>query len=194
MKRKITQKDSNIEPTDPELMLQVVDGDEKAFEALVQRHEDTVFRLATRILNGNVEEARDVAQDVFIQIWENPRAWKPNALFTTWLYRVTMNRSLNRRRMLKLKSFFSISDIKDEDAILTSKNDTPDKQLEEGENQLQLEREFNRLPARQRVALHLRYREELPVNDVAEAMGVSVKSAESLIFRGKRTLRGNIFL
>jgi len=178
---------SATELTDPELMLLVSEGDENAFETLVLRHEDTVFRLAYRILGGNREEARDVAQDVFIRLWEKPEAWKPTALFTTWLYRVTMNRSLNHRRKLKFRSFFTPADANPDD--LQSSDDTPDLQLEKEERMISFESEFNRLPPRQRAALHLRYREELSVTDVAKAMGVSIKSVESLLFRAKHALR-----
>jgi len=167
-------------------MLLVQQNDEKAFEILVLRHEDTVFRLANRII-GNIEEARDVTQEVFIKIWEQPRSWKPTAAFTTWLYRVTMNRALNRQRALKVKSFFRIGELRPEDE--PQSHDTPDSDLMRNEQQVLFEEQFNLLPARQRAALHLRYREELPVKDVAAAIGASVKSVESLLFRAKRTLR-----
>ncbi len=176
-------------PTDPELMQRIADGDETAFEIIMRRHEDKVFRLAIRILGGNIEEARDVSQEVFIRLWENPRAWKPTALFTTWLYRVTTNRALNRRRAMKLKSFFSLSEMKDEELPTASEADSPVQTSEKNEDMNRFEIEFNRLPPRQRSALHLRYREEMPVVEVADALGVSVKSAESLLFRAKKTLR-----
>ena len=190
--RKINYSEQNSRTTvlnDPELMQRVADGDETAFEILMRRHEDNVFRLAVRILNGNIEEARDVSQEVFIRLWENPRAWKPTALFTTWLYRVTTNRALNRRRAMKLKSFFSLSEMKDEELPAASEADSPVQTSERNEDLTRFEREFNLLPPRQRTALHLRYREEMPVVEVAGALGVSVKSAESLLFRAKKTLR-----
>jgi len=170
-------------------MQRIADGDETAFEIIMRRHEDKVFRLAIRILGGNIEEARDVSQEVFIRLWENPRAWKPTALFTTWLYRVTTNRALNRRRAMKLKSFFSLSEMKDEELPTASEADSPVQTSEKNEDMNRFEIEFNRLPPRQRSALHLRYREEMPVVEVADALGVSVKSAESLLFRAKKTLR-----
>jgi len=172
-------------------MLRVIDRDEEGFEILMRRHEDSVFRLAVRILEGNTDEARDVAQEVFIRLWENPHAWKPTALFTTWLYRVTMNRALNRRRMLKLKSIFSLSDVKSL-GFAQSDNNAPDRQLLQDEAQVRFEYEFNRLPPRQRAALHLRYRENLPVAEVAAAMSVSLKSVESLLSRAKETLRARL--
>jgi RNA polymerase sigma-70 factor (ECF subfamily) len=181
-------------PTDPELMLGVGEGDESAFETLIRRHEDRVFHLAYRIV-GHRDEARDIAQDVFFAIWENPRAWKPTHLFTTWLYRVTVNRALNRRRVMKFKSYLSLSrsggdDDDNDDVEMEVADESPDpEQLAIHRDEVgRLNRAFQQLPPRQRAALHLRYREGLPVKDVAQALGVSVKSAESLIFRGKRSV------
>ena len=169
-------------------MARVREQDEDAFETLVYRHEDKVFRLAVRIV-GNVEEARDIAQDVFIGIWDNPRAWKAKAEFTTWLYRVTFNRSLNRRRALKLKSMLSLSSTTLESEPAAPPAGDPDQVVLKNEETQRFSGELNRLPHRQRAALHLRYREELSVAEVAKSLGVSHKSAESLIFRGKQALR-----
>lgn len=171
-------------------MQRVADRDETAFEILVRRHEDTVFRLATRILDGNVEEARDVTQELFISLWENPRAWKPKALFTTWLYRVTTNRALNRRRAIRLKSVFSLASSESDEPA--TDDDLPDVELEKDEARRWFEANFNRLPPKHRAALHLRYREELLVVEVAKALGTSVKSVESLLYRAKQALRNSM--
>jgi RNA polymerase sigma-70 factor (ECF subfamily) len=185
-------------------MLRIVAGDETAFEILVRRHEDRVYALAYRVL-GNGAEARDVAQEVFIKLWENPRAWKsvrrpsvgqafPPALFTTWLYRVTLNRALNRQRMLKLKRWISLKNADvdadaDADGQFVDDRPAPDEELIRREEAEHLNRAFQALNSRQKAALHLRYRENLSVKEVAQALGVSAKSAESLIFRGKQGLR-----
>lgn len=186
--RIITSTHTSVsEPTDPELMLLVSEGNEEAFETLMRRHEDAVFRLAYRMLGGNREEARDIAQEIFIQLWEKPQAWKPTALFTTWLYRVTVNRSLNRSRKLRLKSFLTFEDAGTDE--IQASGGTPEQILEKEERRIRFEVEFNRLPPRQRAVLHLRYREEMSVSEVAQVMGASVKSVESLLFRAKKTLR-----
>ena len=179
----------DLQPTDPELMVRVADGDEVAFEILVRRHEDAVFRLASRILGGNREDAKDVAQEVFISIWDNPKAWKPKALFTTWLYRVTTNRALNKRRSRRLKSIFSLSDYEGDEIPDLNEEEAPDINIEKAEEQREFIRQFNKLPPRQRAALHLKYREELSVAEVAEVLKTSIKSVESLLYRAKQTLR-----
>lgn len=176
---------------DGELIKLIQDQDQSALEVLVERHEEKVFRLAVRIA-GNSEDARDIAQEVFISIWNNPRAWKPKAEFTTWLYRITFNRSLNYKRSRKLKNLISMSSIPPDQLPVTPESETPDRHAAREDDIRSFEIELNRLHPRQRAALHLRYKEGLPVREVAAALGVSHKSAESLIFRGKKTLRSKL--
>ncbi len=180
-----------INLTDDELMKLVVKKDELAFEVILRRHEDHAFSLAFKIVNDS-ELARDVTQEVFISIWENPSAWKPNAKFSTWLYRVTYNRSLNSIRSRNLRSFFSFSDPTTDNLDTVPKNPAPDQELIDDENQGIFNSAFDDLPARQRAALHLRYRENLSVGDVAKSLKVTYKSAEALIFRGRKALRDSL--
>jgi RNA polymerase sigma-70 factor (ECF subfamily) len=72
-------------------------GNVEAFEVLVRRHRTRVYRIALRIL-GDPQDAQDVTQDVFIQVWTSLAAFLGGSAFTTWLYRITVNRSLNHRQ------------------------------------------------------------------------------------------------
>jgi RNA polymerase sigma-70 factor (ECF subfamily) len=74
----------------------------------------------------------------------------------------------------------------------TTYDDQPDVELEKDEALHRFEASFDRLPPKQRAALHLRYREELPVAEVAKALGMSVKSVESLLYRAKQALRSSM--
>lgn len=72
-------------------------GDVDAFESLVRRHRQRVYRIALRIV-GTPEDAEDVAQDVFVQVWATLAGFLGGSTFTTWLYRMVVNRSLNHRQ------------------------------------------------------------------------------------------------
>jgi RNA polymerase sigma-70 factor, ECF subfamily len=72
-------------------------GDRTAYEELVRRHRDRIYRIALRML-GNAADADDVAQDVVIQLWTALSGFAGTSAFTTWLYRVVVNRCLNHRR------------------------------------------------------------------------------------------------
>lgn len=73
------------------------EGDRSAYEELVRRHRDRIYRLALRLL-GNAADADDVAQEVVIQLWTALSGFGGTSAFTTWLYRVVVNRCLNHRR------------------------------------------------------------------------------------------------
>lgn len=79
------------------LVAQVRAGDRSAYEELVRRHRDRIYRIALRML-GSPADADDVAQDVVIQLWTALSGFAGTAAFTTWLYRVVVNRCLNHRR------------------------------------------------------------------------------------------------
>ncbi|MGW1681784.1 RNA polymerase sigma factor [Saccharopolyspora sp. NPDC002376] len=72
-------------------------GDLEAFEVLLRRHQGRIYRIALRML-GNHQDAEDVVQEVFIQLWTALAAFAGTSAFTTWLYRIVVNRCLNHRR------------------------------------------------------------------------------------------------
>lgn len=183
---------SHLENADDlSLMKLIQNGDRDAFAVLMERHEDKVFALAFRIVNDRAG-ARDIAQEVFINLWNNPFSWKPKAKFTTWVYRVTFNRSLNHKRAGKLKSFLPLSNPEVEKLDSFPKEDSPDESMLREESKADFNSQYEKLPPKQKTALHLRYWENLSVKDVAQSLGVSFKSAESLIFRAKKTLKKSL--
>ena len=85
------------ETTDEDLMLKVAKGDESAFRRLAKRHAAKTFALTRRML-GNDADAEEIVQEAMLRVWVNAPRWRPDAAFRTWLYRVTFNLCLNRRR------------------------------------------------------------------------------------------------
>ncbi|MBM3327551.1 MAG: sigma-70 family RNA polymerase sigma factor [Calditrichaeota bacterium] len=155
------------------------------------RYEERVYRLAYRILL-RAEDARDTAQEVFLSIWENPQAYRPTAEFSTWLYRITLNRAIGRWRRRRVGEFLSLSRGGDEIEVESDPDGQPDREAERTELLQSLETEIQHLPVHQRATLHLRYKEDLPVKAIAETLRISEKSAESLLFRAKQTLRARL--
>jgi len=160
----------------------------EALDILVRRYEDKAFRLAVRMLHQR-EEARDLVQDVFLELWTNPYHWKPQAEFSTWLYRVVANRALNRIRFLRIRRalHFGSKELSEEE--LSSDAEDIEAAIVKKEEREIFQRGFAKLPPRQKAALHFRYECDMPVKETAEALGVSLKAAESLIFRAKQSLK-----
>jgi RNA polymerase sigma-70 factor (ECF subfamily) len=171
------------EKDDYELLVLLQGGSHLAFAELLKRHSERCYRLAFRYLQ-NKEAAEDVVQDVFLKLWEDPGKWQAdkNTKFTTWLYRVVVNRCLDwqkRKRPVALN----------EDIALVDDAETADQAILRHEAQRVLEKEIAALPERQRLALTLCFGEGLSNQDAADAMGVNLKALQSLIMRAKTTLK-----
>lgn len=157
-------------------------GDEIAFATLMRRHLDRVFSICMRRL-GNKEEAEEAAQEVFASIWRTAERWQHgDAKFTTWLYRVSLNKSTDILRRRKPVS--SIDTI--EEPIDETVNTLSD--LEKKNDRKVLLEAFNKLSEPQRDALEMVYFAEMGQKQAAEALGVSIAALESSLRRGREKL------
>ena len=166
-------------------MARAAEGDRTAWRELYERHRDFVFRAAHR-LTGSEAEARDLTQDVFVALFTRARAFKLQGKFTTYLWRVVANRFLNERAKARQR----LEDPADERLLqLPGPAElAPDRQLEKRELQEKVRGAILQLPERQRLAVVLHRFEGLAYEGIAEALGCSVSSVESLLFRARQSL------
>ena len=168
--------------TDDDLLFRMQNDDETAFQMLVERHIDRAHGLALRILK-NQADAEDVTQDVFVKTWTNRMSWQPGrARFSTWLYRVIVNRCIDLRRAPVNEDLENIPEPADD---ASSAEDL----IQQSQVHLQVEKAISRLPTQQRAAIVLSYYEELSNAQVAEIMGTTIDAIESLLKRGRQKLR-----
>lgn len=167
---------------DAELLRAIAGGDRSAFDRLSRRHLDRAYGVALR-MTGSRADAEDVVQDVFLRLWQRPDAWRPGqAQFSTWLYRVVVNRCLDLKRRPKGTDLDSVEEPQDPDA-------NAEDSLLDAERNRALGSAVDRLPERQRAAIVLTYTAGLRNAEAASAMEISVKAFEALLVRAKRELR-----
>ncbi len=172
---------SGQEATDDALLVLFARGDRMAAQVLTGRLTPRVFAVAARVL-GDHAEAEDVAQEAMLRLWRMAPDWQPGrAKVSTWLYRVTMNLCIDRRR----KNTHGRLDDMAEPADTAP---GADEQLQQQARAEALQSALMRLPERQRQAVVLRHLEELANPEIGEIMGISVEAVESLTARGKRML------
>ena len=188
------------EPDDA-LMARAGRGDKAAFAVLVRRHLARATAIAQRIV-GNRSDAEEVVQEAFLRCWQKAPDWRPaespaaaapasagksgdRAQFATWLYRVLTNLCLDRRRRPQPVELEAAGDIADsrEDGFART---------ERGEIGRRVASAMAKLPDRQRAALALCYYEDLGNIEAAAALDISIGALESLLVRGRRTLRESL--
>ena len=172
-------------------------GSQVAFRTLVEQYQDRIYGTIFSLLQ-NAEEAEDVAQEVFVEVYQTIARFRGEATLSTWLYRLATSRALKSLRKARAQKRF---------AFLTSllgrpnntqpnniRHEPPDHAhplaLLEEQQQLQLLRiQVARLPEQQQVAFALRHEQELSYEQIAAVLGTSLSAVESLLFRARQTLR-----
>lgn len=175
---------------DGELVRRVRGGDRPAFNQLVLKYRNRVLGVAARMLDDRTE-AEDLAQDVFVQVYRALGDFQGEALFSTWLYRVTANACLNRkkkqRRERRLKE-----DIDGLEPLRFDPFSNPHVLLERKQLKALLERVIQALPEEQRMVLILRDLEGLSYEEIADCLGVELGTVRSRLHRARAEVQARI--
>ncbi len=186
------------ERSDVDLMLAFQAGDESAFSVLVQRHENSVMSLTARYL-GNRADAEDLSQEVFLRVYRARKRYRPEAKFTTWLYRVAANACLNEVRRRKSRATHGAAPLReagwDDGAAPAATGDAgagPDEILSREELHAKVRAAVDALPERQRLALLMNKFHGLGYEELAESLELSVPAVKSLLTRARENVRAQV--
>lgn len=174
------------------LVEQLKQGDEAAFKTIVETWRNMVYNTALGIVQ-NAEDAEDIAQEVFVQVYQSIGSFKGESKFSTWLYRITVTKSLDHERKKKRKKRFgfvrSLFGEQNEVTVNPPDFNHPGVTLDNKENAAVLFKAISELPENQRVAFTLNKVEGLSYQEVSDVMKTTVSSIESLMHRAKNNLR-----
>lgn len=166
-------------PADEWLVRRARDGDTDAYEVLVLRHRQRVYRIALRML-GDRDEAEDITQDVIIEVWLSLASFMGTSAFTTWLYRIVVNRCLNRLRRRPVTR-----PVLDDDPTPAAGADDTVIARERLQATVQA---ISQLPPDQRAVLVLHQLEGLSYRQVAAVVGISEDAVRGRLHRARRAL------
>lgn len=184
--------------SEAELIQKLAEKSESAFKELVNTYQKLVVNTCYSVVQ-NQHDAEDVAQEVFIEVFRSVQNFRADAKISTWLYRISINRSLNFiRDNKKFKWLQSFGDavqnrLGELTNIRTSHTDQPEYSLENNQRIALLHEAINQLPENQKVAFTLSKYEDLSYQEIAEVMELSISSVESLLHRAKKNLQKKLY-
>ncbi len=184
--------------TDQELVKQIqVERSSAAFNQLVDRYQQKVLRICKGFVS-QIADAEDITQDVFIEVLRSVTSFRGDSQFSTWIYRIAVNKSINfinkkkRERIFhSIEGFFQ----KNNENVYNQSDEgqfAADKAIGTRETRALLKRALNGLPENQRIAFILAKYQDLSYKEIAEVMGLSLSAVESLLFRAKSNLQKSI--
>ena len=178
--------------TDEHLLIERAQrGEMNAFRELVERSKINVYRLAYD-LTGSRHDAEDLSQDVFVKAYRSLSQFRHDAKWSTWLYRITVNTCMDRR---KVKSFTQLSFRDDLDegvaagSMKHSSSLSPEKSAEAGLIRQEIEKALDRLTSKERSVFVLRHYHDQSLKQISETLGISEGTVKSFLFRAIRRLQ-----
>ncbi|HEY8710553.1 MAG TPA: RNA polymerase sigma factor [Burkholderiaceae bacterium] len=193
MKAKMQNAALSLQATDVELAARASNGDEVAFECIMRRHNQLLFRTARSILKTD-DETEDALQEAYLRAWRALGTFRADAKLSTWLVRIVINESLGRLRrrgaqVIPLDTAMDVSEHETEPWM----EDDPDKQPERvamrAEVRRLMEARIDMLPDAFRTVFMLRAVEELSVEEVAIALEIPESTVRTRFFRARSLLR-----
>jgi RNA polymerase sigma-70 factor (ECF subfamily) len=182
-----------MENTDKSLIEAHCKGDPKAFGEIVRRYGDGVLGYLIRI-TGNREQAEDLFQETFKRVHQKSHTLRGNE-FKSWLFKIATNAALDGLRKKirvnsreKKLSYTDCDGGKNAEAVVADNSHNPSVELEKAEQVQQVRQAVESLPDRQRATLVLAYYQQLSYREVAMALGCSVGTVKTQMYRALRTL------
>jgi RNA polymerase sigma-70 factor (ECF subfamily) len=180
--------------TDSEIIKKISGGDKDQYRFLVERYQQVIFRLCLGFVH-NRDDADDLVQEVFIQAYQAIPGFRAESSFSTWLYRIAVNASLNHVRR-KSKNFFlrRIDDYFGSEKIYTGElnvidDSDPESLLIRDEQRTWVKKTLDSLPDNQRTAIVLSKYDDLSQKEIASILDISEGAVEALLQRAKANLR-----
>ena len=182
-----------MEISDAAVVAQVLAGDKEAFRLLVDRHTRSIYSVAYR-MTGNQEDAEEILQETFLRAYKSLRNFELRSSFSTWLYRIAVNRSLDFLKAKKMTDAYQISegpgDEENEKQVQVAADDPgPDRLLLSAEARQKIGHAINLLSPVERIAFTMRHMEGKSIEEISKTLKVRTSAAKNSIFRAVQKIR-----
>lgn len=185
-----TMKRELLETTDEDsrLVRRFLGGESQAFDTLFLKYQDYVYRIVFGIV-GNHDEARDITQEVFLQVHTSLSGFRQSSRFSTWLYRIASNRAVDHARSARRRRFFNFDDLVGSRNIAADRGKEPAQIVERDMANSQVRDILQSCPLPHRQALALRYFSDLSIEEIAEVMHCSLTAAKVRLHRARNVFK-----
>lgn len=185
-------KQTNRSKEDKEIVNRCKNGDERAYELLVTRYRKSVYYLVLKMVR-NEEDAEDLTQEAFAKAFSSINSFDPKYAFSTWLFRIATNNSIDfiRRKRLQTQSIHSGPQNEEGETMVLQIEDsglTPDEKYLKAQRKEYLNLAINQLPERYQKLVHLRYFKELSYDEVAKTLNIPLGTVKAQLHRARELL------
>lgn len=185
-----------MEVNDAAVVAQVLAGDRDAFRVLVERHSRSIFRVVYR-MTGNQQDSEELVQETFLRAYKSLERFELRANFSTWLYRIAVNRTLDfltaRKTQMQNKDTYQIVDQPDPEEgnqiQLPSPTPGQDRLLISAEMKQKIAGAMELLTPAERVAFTMRHMEGRSIEEISQALDLKISAAKNSVFRAVQKLR-----
>lgn len=184
----INQQFSENAKNDQALVARAINGEQKAFGEIMSRYQDAVYYMMLKMVS-NREDAMDITVEVFARAFEKLDSYKPDFAFSTWLFRMASNASIDylRKKKLHQVSLEELSENQgvDKHLFLRSENLNPEEKSIRKQQDAMLKELVNSLPNRYRILINLYYFEELSIEEIALQLDLPRNTVKGQLYRGR---------
>jgi RNA polymerase sigma-70 factor, ECF subfamily len=179
---------SSTDLDDAELVVASRSGDQDAFAQLVQRHQRRVFNLVFRMLQ-QYEEASEITQETFLAAWQGLPAFRGDARFSTWLYRIAYNCCMKQLELRKRDRALQVAMQAEHILQQRDADDRARDELEAHGFQDLVREHLSMLPAKYRIVLVLRHLQDMTYEEMAEILTMPIGTIKTHLFRARNLLK-----
>lgn len=192
MNNTVSKKKKENKKNEELLVKQVLKGNRKAFESLVNRYQRTVYHVIFKIVKEK-EEAKDLMQETFLKAYSSISTYKSQYRFTTWLYRIAVNNAIDYLRKKKLATLSLDQKIETKYGKLSFEPKdwtyNPEIELLAKKKRFSIEKAIEALPKKYREVILYRHKKERSYQEISEILGIPVGTVKARIFRGRELLK-----
>ncbi len=184
--------------SDEELAARFRDGERRvSFTMIVERYQKRIYYSARKLVNGDHDEADEIAQETFVKVYEALDSFRGEAKLYTWIYRIMMNAVIYKSRRKKVRNNVGLEEVEN---TLETEEHSPQEAMERTEMTALIEEAIATVPPKQREVFLLRFYDEMPYEEMSQILGTSVGGLKANYFHAAKKIseyvqrKGNIKL